>query len=318
MDVDGVEQPKRWGQHQVDTAKFPNGPRLVTVKMTDTATHTLLAGEQAAFHSRNTPPKVAIDPASLRAGQGQTLILKVTTDTPCTLTGALNGEDLVFEADGKLNWALAGFDAMARLGARAGRLTAADAAGNKASLDFTVTVTAVRYPDEEVWLPPSTSGLIGSDENAKEIARLDAIFAKVTPTKRWSGPWPKPVNSGVASDFATGRSYNGGPITSRHWGTDFACDLGTPIICPAPGTVVLADTLGVRGNAVILDHGLGVFSCYYHQSRIDVKPGQDVAKGQQIGLSGATGAVTGPHLHWELRVRGEAVDPMQWTKQPVP
>jgi murein DD-endopeptidase MepM/ murein hydrolase activator NlpD len=318
LDVDGVALPPVAGEHQVDTAALPDGAHVVTVVVRDRSAARNASVAQVAFFSRNSGPRLELDPRSNEVGQGQTLVVRIRTDVPSTVHGTLEGRPLTFVAEGLLNWALVGFDAMTRPGGRRLALVAVDELGNRSEATFEITVTSVRYPNEEVWLPPSTSGLIGSNVNAQEIARLDRLFAGVTPVKRWDGPFRVPVPNGIVSDFATGRSYNGGPITSRHWGTDFDSPPGTPVLAPAAGRVALVETLAVRGTAVILDHGLGVFSCYYHLSRADVRPGQDVERGDRLGLSGATGAVTGPHLHWELRVRGEAVDPMAWTRTTVP
>ena len=90
------------------------------------------------------------------------------------------------------------------------------------------------------------------------------------------------------------------------------------VLAPITGTVVLAEPLQVRGQVVILDHGLGVFTGFWHLSRIDVAEGQLVGRGEVIGLVGNTGLSTGPHLHWEMRVLGVPVDPLQWTHQEFP
>ena len=90
------------------------------------------------------------------------------------------------------------------------------------------------------------------------------------------------------------------------------------MLAPASGTVVLAEPLDVRGNAVVIDHGAGVFTGYWHLSQIDVQAGQQVKPGDQLGLVGTTGLSTGNHLHWEMRVHGIAVDPLQWTGKVFP
>jgi len=96
---------------------------------------------------------------------------------------------------------------------------------------------------------------------------------------------------------------------------DIAAGEGTPVIAAAAAVVALAEPLQVRGNAVILDHGAGVHSAYYHLSRIDVAVGEPVRQGQQIGLVGATGLSTGAHLHWEVRVGEIFVNPLEWTER---
>jgi murein DD-endopeptidase MepM/ murein hydrolase activator NlpD len=99
---------------------------------------------------------------------------------------------------------------------------------------------------------------------------------------------------------------------------DIAANMGDPVQAANRGRVALAEALKVRGNAVIIDHGLGVYSCYYHLSEIRVQKGQMIEKGQVIGLVGSTGLSTGPHLHWEMRVTGNPVNPIQWTQRAIP
>jgi murein DD-endopeptidase MepM/ murein hydrolase activator NlpD len=107
-------------------------------------------------------------------------------------------------------------------------------------------------------------------------------------------------------------------IEGFHTGLDFAGGEGLQISAPAPGKVVFAAPLTVRGNATIIDHGWGVYSGFWHQSQIFVNVGDTVEQGQVIGLVGGTGRVTGAHLHWEVWVNGVQVDPLNWLDQAYP
>jgi murein DD-endopeptidase MepM/ murein hydrolase activator NlpD len=122
----------------------------------------------------------------------------------------------------------------------------------------------------------------------------------------------------TTAPFGQRRSYSGGPVSSYHSGHDYGADEGVPIYAPITGTVALAEPLQVRGHAVIIDHGLGVFTGFWHLSQIDVSAGQIVGKGELVGLVGNTGLSTGPHLHWEMRVGNVPVDPLQWTARTFP
>jgi murein DD-endopeptidase MepM/ murein hydrolase activator NlpD len=113
----------------------------------------------------------------------------------------------------------------------------------------------------------------------------------------------------VISGFGVRSIYNGEP-RAPHNGADFASPLGTPVSAPGGGRVVLAESLYFTGRTVVIDHGLGLVSLLAHLSRIDVREGTDVVTGAQIGLVGATGRVTGPHLHWTVRLQGARVDPL--------
>jgi murein DD-endopeptidase MepM/ murein hydrolase activator NlpD len=136
----------------------------------------------------------------------------------------------------------------------------------------------------------------------------------------WSGTFGLPLAGEirVTAPFGQRRSYNGGPVASYHAGQDLGADKGVPVLAPITGTVVLAEPLNVRGRAVILDHGLGVFTGFWHLSQIDVTVGQAVGRGEVVGLVGNSGLSTGPHLHWEMRVLGVPVDPFQWTRVVFP
>src|SRR5207237_2671212 len=118
-----------------------------------------------------------------------------------------------------------------------------------------------------------------------------------------------PVPSTVASHFGA-RSIFNGQVRSPHSGADFPSPTGAPVAAPNAGRVVLARDLYFSGNTVVLDHGLGLFSPLAHLSVIDVREDDRVVAGQEVGKVGATGRVTGPHLHWAVRVDGARVDPL--------
>jgi len=120
-----------------------------------------------------------------------------------------------------------------------------------------------------------------------------------------------PIRGRVNSEFGR-RSSPWGGAAERHDGLDISVPLGTPVMCPAPGRVVLAGGGGDYGRHIMIDHGNGVRSLYGHMSKVDVRPGQLVEKGTILGLTGSTGRSTGPHLHYELRVAGKAVNPRKF------
>ena len=143
------------------------------------------------------------------------------------------------------------------------------------------------------------------------------MFAQFTPQQLWSGPFIWPVAEIVVSPFGIRRSYNGGPVNSFHMGIDLAADEGTPVAAGNSGRVAYVGSGPTHGNSVLIDHGDGVFSGYNHLSVISVQVGQMVNKGDLVGLVGSTGMATGPHLHWEIIVRGLPVDPAPWTLQSI-
>jgi murein DD-endopeptidase MepM/ murein hydrolase activator NlpD len=143
----------------------------------------------------------------------------------------------------------------------------------------------------------------------RERLRLAGIFGALRPEPQWSRPFVRPIRVGVISGFGVRSVYNGEPRAS-HGGADFASPAGTPVRAPAGGTMVLAESLYFTGDTVVIDHGVGLVSLFAHLSRIDVAVGSQVDTGERLGLVGATGRVTGPHLHWTVRLQGARVDPL--------
>ena len=150
----------------------------------------------------------------------------------------------------------------------------------------------------------------------EEGARLRAIFAEVTPEKLWSGKFRMPLD-GIHNgrNFGRRRVLNGQP-RSPHSGVDFPAMTGTLVHASQSGRVVLEENLFFAGNTVVVDHGLGIYTLFGHLSAIDVKPGENVKAGAVVGKVGATGRVTGPHLHWGLTVERARVNALQIVKLP--
>lgn len=168
------------------------------------------------------------------------------------------------------------------------------------------------FPFEKLTVPPKT--VSPSAKQMKQIekdrAALKAVYAQVLEEKLWDPPLVLPIQSTITSIYGSSRLYNG-KKQNAHLGTDLRAIIGTPIRAPIRGKVVLAKPLFFTGYTVILDHGYRFFTIYAHMSKINVKERTMVSKGEVIGLSGATGRVSGPHLHWGTQVHGVKVDPMQ-------
>ena len=147
-----------------------------------------------------------------------------------------------------------------------------------------------------------------------ERERLQELWAQATPKPLWKGSFQWPIQDYVelTSHYGARRSINGGGYDTYHEGTDFSAYGGTPVFAPAAGKVALAEPLIVRGGTVILDHGLGIHTGYYHLSEITAIPGQLIEAGQLLGKVGTTGRSTGNHLHWDLLVGTTWVDSEAW------
>jgi murein DD-endopeptidase MepM/ murein hydrolase activator NlpD len=143
----------------------------------------------------------------------------------------------------------------------------------------------------------------------RETMELNQVWKSSAPEKLWHGAFIRPVPQAANSAFGTHSIFNGEP-RSQHSGADFRSPAGTPIKAPNSGQVVLAGSRYFSGDTVVIDHGQGLFSLFAHLSMTNVKQGESVTKGVVIGRVGATGRVTGPHLHWAVRVNGARVDPL--------
>lgn len=146
----------------------------------------------------------------------------------------------------------------------------------------------------------------------QEQKEIGEIYRQVTPKKYWSGPFVLPIQSAITSPFGSRRVYNG-KLKNFHPGLDLRAAIGTPIYSAAPGKVVLAKELFYTGNTVMVDHGYGVITLYAHMNQIKVKKGDPIKVGQLLGLSGKTGRVSGPHLHWQAVVHQVKVNPLGLT-----
>jgi len=185
-------------------------------------------------------------------------------------------------------------------------------AGRSDSLTASVALTAADYPLERLRVAPRFSAPPDS-ALAERMRRESAMAAEVsrrshdTP-RLWTEPFRRPRESRVTSTFGRGREFNG-TVSSRHMGTDYAGAVGAPVHAANRGIVRLVDSFYLGGRVVYLDHGAGIVTAYLHLSEQGVAVGDTVQRGDVIGKVGATGRVTGPHLHWITRYGGVTVDP---------
>lgn len=145
----------------------------------------------------------------------------------------------------------------------------------------------------------------------KEARRVKQIYAHGSNDGLWDGDFLLPMDSRITSPFGNRRLFNG-ELKSYHNGVDFRAPVGSPVFASNAGVVRLAEDLFYSGKVVIIDHGNFIFTIYAHLSKIQVKAGLRIEKGRQLGLTGATGRVSGPHLHWGVKVNGYAVNPIQF------
>jgi murein DD-endopeptidase MepM/ murein hydrolase activator NlpD len=261
-----------------------------------------------------------VDPLPLK--QGTTAQIKVVTSQVTVLKGELVDQPLHFFAAEPNTWvALQGIHAMLNPGLYPLRLDLTLANGATQSFEQMVLVNSGDFPnDPALEVDPAT---IDPAVTGPEDEWLLSLTSVVTPEKYWNGLFQLPVDSAfcIRSGYGDRRSYNGGALHSFHTGIDYGvCSQAHPfdIYAAADGVVVFTGLKTVRGNATIIDHGQGIYSAYYHQEEFYVAPGEHVKAGQLIGKIGATGRVTGAHLHFEIWVNGIQVNPLEWLDKPFP
>jgi len=248
--------------------------------------------------------------------QGSPIFLTVELEHPAIrVTGNFINKPITFFADptDKKTWhALAGVDLEANPGDYGLDVTATLIGGHLAHSTQQVTIAPGDFKTGDITVPDNYVN--PSDAEQKQIAQDEILkkhaYARSAPHPLWSGDFIKPVTAPSTPSFGESRILNE-EKTSLHTGTDFPTPEATPVLLSNSGTVVLVRDLFYEGNTVIVDHGLGVFTVYLHMSRIDVHEGDKLAKGAKLGLSGASGRVTGPHLHLGVRWNGVWLDPVQ-------
>jgi murein DD-endopeptidase MepM/ murein hydrolase activator NlpD len=274
-----------------------------------------LGGEPAPL------PQIAVRAAPDRVLQGHTTTISAGLAGATAVRGTLGNAPLPFIGANGAWTALGGVPVLTPAGSLPLRVEADLPDGRTAVREIGLSVADAGYRTENINLPQEVRDRLerNKDAIAAERALVNAIWPQVTPEKLWSGRFILPAQGRISSSFGTRRSYNGGPVDSFHEGLDIANAVGTPVVAPARGRVMLAEPdLLVRGGAVVLDHGQGVHTGFWHMSEVIAKPGEIVEQGQIIGRIGAKGMVTGPHLHWDVRIGSVNVSPLEWTERAWP
>jgi murein DD-endopeptidase MepM/ murein hydrolase activator NlpD len=220
------------------------------------------------------------------------------------------GSDGNFRSGERSWFALAGVDVEAVTGPSELKISVRLARGGLREVSLPVEILPAHYRTSSLTVAPQFV-----EPGPEELKRIEEekqlkerIFAVSAPEPLWTGSFLPPVTSPSSDSFGTRRTFNG-QLASIHKGMDFRAAEGTPVRAANRGVVVLARPLYYEGNCVVIDHGLNLFTISMHLSQIAVREGQAVAAGELLGLSGATGRVTGPHLHWGVRWREAYLDP---------
>jgi murein DD-endopeptidase MepM/ murein hydrolase activator NlpD len=252
------------------------------------------------------PVQISARSRSLQPGELVVLSIELQAAADRIRVRAFDREVAAYR-DGDRQWrALVGIDLDVKPGTYP---VTVDAGAARATHDLVVVPRVFRTRrltvNEAFVTPPASE----QERIDREAALLAGVWNAPSAERLWTGAFVRPVPQEANSAFGTRSIFNGKP-RNAHGGADFLSPGGTPIHAPNGGRIAVARNLYFSGNTVIIDHGLGLFSMMAHLSRIDVHEGDRVSTGQLLGLVGATGRVTGPHLHWAVRAAGARVDPL--------
>lgn len=257
--------------------------------------------------------RVLLQPERVLQGDFVTLRLDrpVTGEVKVTVKG-LEEQSKVFLKDGAAV-AFIGFPAAARVGTYPVSVT-----WEKGRWDGQLEVVRKQFTEDRLVVTEEQQAIYYDPRQEQEWKRVFDSRSRTLPEPLWRDAFRLPLAGPIkiTTYFGEIRFVNG-VETGRHSGMDFAAETGTPILAPARGKVVLAEKLIVTGWTIIIDHGVNLYTVYYHCNTVTVKTGEMVRPGEQIGTVGSTGFSTGPHLHWTATIGNTPVDPWALTKAPV-
>ena len=271
----------------------------------------LIVAAWSAFPAQ-APARITVTAAarSIRPGELVVLTIAAPKSSASLRVRAFDKDLLPFRADPGTWRVLVGID----LGTPPGRHPVDIDAGSGSAEDRATHVLVVKartFPTRTVtvaegFVNPPAETLARIQQEAQE---LEQLWRSSAPSRLWEGAFVRPVPDPANSAFGARSIFNGQP-RSPHGGADFQSPSGTPVKAPNAGRIALARDLYFTGNTVVIDHGLGLFSLFAHLSEVGVQAGAEVGTGDVVGRVGATGRVSGPHLHWTVRAGGARVDPL--------
>ena len=306
------------------------GSLAAQTSRTHTPTDTPAAAAKAAAATADSDAKEAPLPTAFRnifwqpnaLLQGSVTFITVEMAAPATrVSGRFLGKELsFFKGDKPSVWyALAGVDLETAPGTYDLAINAVVPRRGLAHAVRRVAVASGDFKSGTVEVPENfvTPDAAGKRQIAQDAALKSRVYAHFIAQPQWSGDFRKPVDAPSTPSFGMTRVYNE-EMTSQHRGTDFPAKEGAIVSASNAGTVVLAKELFYEGNCVIVDHGQHLFTIYMHLAKMDVNVGDKVKKGDHLGLSGATGRVTGPHMHMGVRWNGAYLDPTKLLAMTLP
>jgi len=249
--------------------------------------------------------------APAEASQGSAVLIRLSSDEAAR-EAVIHWQETKFSVPMTADRGMYGGLALVPVPLDAAQPLTLRAAAGKSSVSVEIRPLKVAWPRQEIqgvekkYVSPPPEVLKRIENEQRKVR---AVLARISPERWWEMPCVRPAPGDVSSVFGGERVFNGQP-RSRHRGADLRAETGQPIMAMAGGRVALAEEQYFSGKVVFIDHGLGLVSLYAHLSALRVAEGDTVRAGQLIGLAGATGRVTGPHLHWGVNILGKAVDPI--------
>jgi murein DD-endopeptidase MepM/ murein hydrolase activator NlpD len=281
----------------------------------------VLASERsAAVAAPSKKPALRIDATTRQPRQGDVIALTVRSDRPLTSLVLVDDERRIAMERGKggtVFRGLLGFDFEGPAGPRTLELVASEGAEPSRTTPYAIRVGKGRFLVQKLAVDPRFVEVPEAEsERVKgEQRRVLEVWKSADAARRFAGSFRLPADARLEENFGAKRVYNG-ESRSRHAGLDLAAPEGAPVLASAAARVALTGELYFSGGTVILDHGGGLFTMYFHLSSVDVKEGELVAQGQRLGAVGHTGRATGPHLHWAAKLNGARVNPESLLKLP--
>ncbi|MBU1616234.1 MAG: M23 family metallopeptidase [Candidatus Margulisbacteria bacterium] len=256
--------------------------------------------------------QVMIVPRSI--GQGKTLEIRLNQAAAgVKISGTFIGQKIGFFQGDDYYRGFVGIPLEQKPGKYPLNLTIDGSDGSKKTIKKTVIIAKGKFPVVSFWLKPAKNKLRSRELINNEWADVEKVLVVKEPVQRWRGKFSMPVEGETSMVFGVIQRVNGKP-SGRHRGYDIAVPQGTTVYAPNAGKVVYTGRLKAFGNTIVVDHGLGVQTLYFHLSKFLVEVGQLVSRGDKLALSGNTGISSGAHLHWGMSVNNLRVDPIQWVK----
>ena len=256
-------------------------------------------------------PTVTWHPTRPRPGDVAWILVRGAAEG-ATLEGSLGPRTLQFFPYAGGQAAVVGVDLETRAGDQPWRLAILEPGREPRMLAGRLAVQKRQFSVQHLSLPPTMVDLDPETERraVAEGERLSTLYRTLTPERLWRGAFARPVaGTGAPTGFGARRVINGKP-RAPHNGADYTASLGTPVVAVNSGRVALVGDFFFPGRLVVLDHGLGIYTLYFHLHTVAVADGEVVERGQIVGTVGATGRATGPHLHFGALVGGARVDPV--------